>query len=201
MMIEANDRIAGIPALRVRQLFIDGQEDDIWVDDAQELFLMGEPLALAKLIDLEQEGFLVRCGTPADGLAWQLTEKGRAVAQADAPLPLSNLYAVSVFAKLMGVAQSINQSPRFPHWVKSIAVQGDWLLAGGGDIPFLEVAVEIVPKLEANAMHRASQANIANDMVTKKRPADDIDGFLQFSADDIGQMLLEGQPSLCVHML
>jgi predicted nucleotidyltransferase len=122
MRIEANQRIAGYPALQVRQLMRKVGTDYITLQCVREVLNCSELSASTVLGHLQELGFV----QPIEhGLGRSL--KGNALALASAAPPLQRRTAERLLTEVIARAKSINKNSRLTYRVARLVLFGSYL--------------------------------------------------------------------------
>jgi hypothetical protein len=140
MRIETNQKIAGYPARKVRQLMretLGRPITDRWVS---ETLGCCEQLAGAVLAELLREGWVCRVG---DHLEPSL--QGSALAEATAAKPLTRSTAHKLISDVVWRAQVVNRQKKYAYVVQELVVFGSFL-KGEARLNDVDVGVRLVPR-------------------------------------------------------
>ena len=111
--------------------------------------------ALAILARLESEGVLAPCAaSEAPKSTWANTVQGNALAMATAGRPLRRLTAEALLVAFLTRVRTVNAVPYYLYGVRSVTLFGS-LLHGAGDVGDIDVVVQLEPKAQDAAIHRA----------------------------------------------
>lgn len=151
------DQIAGIPAMCIRQFFIECEEP-IDAGDIQRSFMLNETVAYRVFERLLAEGHLeVDTSTDKDRLKAIKTLKATRLAATDTHLPLSRENARNVVLALFDEVGRINISPTTAHHITAVTITGEYLIGAIDELSFVEATIRIAPA----AIDAALQAQIS----------------------------------------
>jgi hypothetical protein len=160
--ISSDQRIAGIPAVRVRKLLrrvapLGGVSAPViaeWLGEADQARVRA---IIGRLV---RDGYLEPAGDRRIGIWmgeqpwWRSTMRGNALSLASAAPPLTRAVADRHVASPIDRARAINESQEYLYWVDSLAGFGSYLNAAVERLGDLDVAVQLSPRSEGEAFHQ-----------------------------------------------
>jgi len=120
--IEASEKIAGYPALQIRQLMRETLGRSITPRHVREILSCSNSSAALVLEQLEKAGFV----ESVRGY-WEATTKGSALAMATAALPLRRETAQRLLADLVSRAHLVNADDTWAYRVRILVIFGSYL--------------------------------------------------------------------------
>jgi hypothetical protein len=149
MRITADQRIAGYPAVRIRQLMRETVGRSITVQSVRVVLQCSDSDAASVLNNLEKDGFIesVRGGL-------EPSTKGSALAMATAAPPLRRATASRLVADLIERARALNADDRWAYRVGTVVVFGSYVR--GADRPSdVDVACELCPRWSSDSRNKS----------------------------------------------
>lgn len=151
MRIDANQTIAGFPAVKIRQLMRETVGRPIALRWVEEVLDCPKPIADRVLADLQREGLI----TSVDGHL-EPSLKGSALAQATAAKPLLRSSAERLVSELVKRATLINANDAWAYRIDILVVFGSFV--GGAERPNdVDVACKLLPRGQGEAQAEAEQ--------------------------------------------
>jgi len=151
MRITAEQKIAGYPAVQIRQLMRETVGRSITPRYVREILQCSDSVAQQVLNQLQTEGF-------ADSVNGHLepSTKGSALAMATAAPPLRRDTAERLLTQLVERARAINKDDRWAYRVGMLVVFGSYVR--GAERPNdVDVGCETVPRWSGETQHAAEQ--------------------------------------------
>lgn len=151
MRIRSDERIAGYPAVQVRQLMRETVGRSISHRYVREILSCSNSRAARVLNELEKAGFIESMRG-----YWEATTKGSALAMATAAPPLTRETADRLVAELVQRARYLNADDRWAYRVRVLIVFGSY--TRGADRPNdVDVACELRPRWSGEKQLRMEQ--------------------------------------------
>lgn len=157
MNIDSKSEIAGVPALRVRNLMRRIGAFEIYSPFvARQLHISNEEAE--KMIKLlVKQGFLVETDCSHNERGYEATLKGRSLALASAAKPITRKTADRVVEEFMNRVKSINSDSYFLYKVSKVDIFGSYL-TDKEKISDIDISVEIQPKYNTEEQWEKEEA-------------------------------------------
>lgn len=147
--ITNRDQIAGLPALSIRQFFIE-QDEPLTVVGLRSALDLNSTMAVHVMDRLVNEGYLkiskLKDGAP--GLI-KTSHALRLVGATTSP-PLSREEGYNVVFKLLEAVSKINVSPETAHRIGAVKIIGKMLIEAFDEVPFVEAEILVEPFVASN---------------------------------------------------
>ena len=151
MRVDADQRIAGFPAVEVRRLMRKAIKEGVSLRQIQESLGCSKPVASSVLGKLQHRGFL----RSTDGRL-EVTVKGGALALATAAKPLLRSGAERLVSELVRRAKLVNADDRWAYKVDRLVLFGGFVK--GVERPNdVDVACKLVPRWSGDVQADAEQ--------------------------------------------
>lgn len=151
MRIDANQTIAGFPALDIRRLMRGAVGGQISERQVRERLKCSKPVADDVLATLQRAGFV----TPVDGRI-EVSPKGNALAQATAAKPLLRTKAAQLISELVGRAKLVNADDGWAYIVERLVVFGSFV-RGAVRPNDVDIACKPAPRWTGDAQAEAEE--------------------------------------------
>lgn len=151
MRINADQTIAGFPAVEIRRLMRRAVGGQISLRQVRECLNCSKPVADDVLASLQREGFF----TPVEG-GLEVSPKGNALAQATMAKPLLRSKAAQLLSELVGRAKLVNADDGWAYRVDSLVVFGSFV-RGAARPNDVDVACKLVPRWTGEIQEEAEQ--------------------------------------------
>ncbi len=144
MRIKSTEKIAGRPALSVRDFFRHN-DDGFVLTDVRAFFGVAATTA-SRMVKAFVESGYAEPSAPVGGLkCWKTTIKGRQLAHATAAKPISRATAERKLSEFLERVKIIRDDPYYLYRVTRVVVFGSYL-SGSKDLGDIDLAVRIVHK-------------------------------------------------------
>jgi hypothetical protein len=191
MRITADQRIAGYPAVRIRQLMRETVGRSITLQSVRVVLQCSDSDATSVLNQLEKDGFIesVRGGL-------EPSTKGSALAMATAAPPLRRATASRLVADLIERARALNADDRWAYRVGTVVVFGSYVR--GADRPSdVDVACELCPRWRSDRQRLQEQVR----RETREEPFRNISEWATWPKREVFRFLRNRARGLSIHEL
>lgn len=169
MNISPGEKIAGFPAVKLRELFREISDGTFGKKYTAAFFGITQKKAVEVLQELEKLGYLesvTRTTHKKPEIRWQLTTKGFGLRMASAARPIKRATADRLLKELLERVEEINKSKAYLYKVTEVVVFGSYLDESRTKLSDLDVSVDIRRK-EPNIKKHVEMCNEQSDREVK----------------------------------